>query len=398
MKHSKLIRQILSVVLTLSFCVPIEAFATTNSVTQQDVEEINKANASKYALSFAEAICGETNFDSSEVVSFLGEDDGLAGFCVDLKKNGAPNGYVVIKFSNNEPVVSEFCFEVGAENPYKEIVNHYDIADTSNIFYSIGSNEYYVYAEEKNAFFGLNNEKISTTEFEEMKSEVSEYKTSSSLLETSSIQNINNIEKQITYSSVGNSDVISDSFTGSVKEQVRISGAGTIYYEDDDVYNNGLKYACGVVAVCNMMKFLRTKGFTKISSNFPTLYNKLWEETGTITLNDENGIHGTTEFGGAWGGAVTYLEELGYMASYDSYSLTLYSDFKRDLKNGYPCMLSYATQNIFKGHMVFVTGFTETSSYQYLCVVDGWNKYARFLNFNGFSYVRKNGGSLAAAL
>lgn len=407
MKQSKIIRSILSIFLALSFCVPTEAFA--NAYVPQSIEEINRVNASKYALSFVEAVCHGSSYDSGKVISFLGEDNRLAGYCVDILNNGNPNGYVVIKFADNQPVVSEYCLESGANNPYKDIIERNGIEETSNIFYSVGANEYQVYAEEERAFIGFDNEKISIAQFEEYKSEVQAAKLEVQAADVKiaeefeinavSASNAGLAEKQIVYSSVDNKTVITNMYEGTVKEQAYIPGGNMAYYCQNDVYDNGLYYACAVVALCNMMKYLKSRGFTKISSDFKTLYNELWKYSGTVTLNDENGRHGSTDFADTWAGAATYLETLGYTAGYDTYLLQLYSDFKRDIKLGAPCLLSYTTGNVFSsGHCVFVAGYTETTSYQYLCVVDGWeNRYTRYFNYNGFNYGRKKGGALSVA-
>lgn len=197
-------------------------------------------------------------------------------------------------------------------------------------------------------------------------------------------------EKQITYSSITNQTVISSSYEGSVKDYGRINDNEMWYYCSGDVYDNGLTYNCAVVGLCNAMRYIRTEGFTKISSNFVTLYNDLWK------LSAATSSHGTF-FESAASGAVDYLHERGYTAAYNLYWLSLYSDFKRDINDGLCCTLSFAASST--GHAVFVPGYLETSSYQYLCVIDGWDsRYTRYLNYNGFNYTRKNGWCLIASL
>ena len=333
----------------------------------------------------------------------------MAGYCVDILNNGNPNGYVIIKFADNEPVVSEYCLEAGANNPYKDIIERNGIEETYSIFYSVGANEYQVYAEKEKAFIGFDNEKISIAQFEEYKSEVQAAKSEVQTADVKiaeefemnslSASNAGIAEKQIIYSSVDNKTVITDLYEGDPKDQTYIPGRNMAYYCQDDVDDNELYYACSVVALCNMMKYLRPRGFTKISSDFKTLYNELWKYSGTFIVDHGNGKQGSTDFENAWSGAATYLETLGCTAGYDTYLLPLYSDFKRDIKLGAPCLLSYTTGNVFSaGHCVFVAGYMETTSYQYLCVVDGWtSRYTRYFNYNGFSYGRKNGGALSVA-
>lgn len=41
----------------------------------------------------------------------------------------------------------------------------------------------------------------------------------------------------------------------------------------DHVENNNRTYACSVVALCNLAKYYRERGYDKISRSFTTLYD-----------------------------------------------------------------------------------------------------------------------------
>lgn len=72
------------------------------------------------------------------VLTIYSENDKISGYCIDIVKDSLPNGYVVVKFSNNEPVVSEFSLGAGVQNPYEVIMERDNIGTEDAIFYSIG--------------------------------------------------------------------------------------------------------------------------------------------------------------------------------------------------------------------------------------------------------------------
>ena len=61
------------------------------------------------------------------------------------------------------------------------------------------------------------------------------------------------------------------------KEEISstITGAGNVslWYCQDHVENNNRTYACSVVALCNLAKYYRERGYDKISRSFTTLYD-----------------------------------------------------------------------------------------------------------------------------
>lgn len=46
---------------------------------------------------------------------------------------------MIIKFVDNAPVISEFCIEEGAPNPYVALITNYGITGNLLKFYSIGA-------------------------------------------------------------------------------------------------------------------------------------------------------------------------------------------------------------------------------------------------------------------
>lgn len=190
--------------------------------------------------------------------------------------------------------------------------------------------------------------------------------------------------------------VVSDSYEGSVKngKEHTITGAGNVslWYCQDHVENNNRTYACSVVALCNLAKYYRERGYDKISRSFTTLYDTMWEKAGTNSS-------GTTSNGNEAPAAKAFMEDLGYSCSYDSYLFDNYSDFTRDLGNNKPCIFTYGAKFGAKsgGHAVLAVGYVETTKYQYLQIADGWNDYLRYINFNGYDYTRKDGWSFSVS-
>lgn len=94
------------------------------------------------------------------------ENENISGYCVDILEDGYPNGYVVVKFSDNDPVVSEFSLGENIRNPYAKIMERANIETDAAIFYSVGSNDYQVLDTSRNVI-ALDNstELVSEKEF-----------------------------------------------------------------------------------------------------------------------------------------------------------------------------------------------------------------------------------------
>lgn len=153
-------KQLISLLLTLIMCVSLstEAIAVTAESGTLDNERLvltpsydetlleqNRINAASYALSFVETFTEDVGYMSGDTITMLSASDGIAGFCVDIYKNSQQYGYVIVKFVNNEPVISEFCLEEGILNPYATMLCDYDLQGRNLQFYSIGANDYQIY-------------------------------------------------------------------------------------------------------------------------------------------------------------------------------------------------------------------------------------------------------------
>ena len=342
------------------------------SKEESELLEQNIKNVSSYAVSFIKAFTTCSDYASGDVITIQNEDEEVSGFCVDLINNNETCGYVIIKFVDNAPVISEFCIEEGAPNPYVALITNYGITGNLLKFYSIGANDYQIYDESSKTAYGFYDKKLSTKEFESCKALAQSLKGDPD-------------EQFLNYSGLDGWSVVSDTYEGTVNSSKTITGAGSIsYFCSSTVSSNNLTYACSIVALSNLMKYYRSRGYTSISSNFKTLYNSLWNHAGTSS-------DGSTTNGKEPKAAKKYLSEVGYSCSYSSFKA--YSKFVSNLDSNKPCLFTYGAKfgDHKGGHAVFVAGYVDTSSYQYLKIADGWNSYLRYINFNGYSYSRKNG-------
>lgn len=95
-----------------------------------------------------------------------------------------------------------------------------------------------------------------------------------------------------------------------------------------------------------------------------------------------------------------YVKNRGYKYSSDTYWFNLWSDWRRDINNGYPAYTSVQGKvfedNQWKsaGHAVIAVGYREydTSGEKYLRVLDGWYRRSdRYIYFNSNYFTSKNG-------
>lgn len=370
------------VVIMLFSTMPFTAFAKGDD---------NKINIAKYAISFVNSIYGESKLKTSDVIEIINEDDALSGYCVNIVNNSNPNGYVVVKFSNNEPVVSEFSIKSGVENPYTEIIEKSDHVQSNKMtYYSIGPNEYHIYSPDDNVVLGVD-ELIPVKEFKDYKIEVKAHKDKSSK-QSESLSNSDQFKGDFNYSSLDGWSVVSSTYSGTKTAGTTISGANSIsYYGTSDVNAANKTYACSVVALSNMMKYYKYKGKSSIDSTFSTLYSSLWTHAGTNSS-------GSTSNGSEAPAAVAYMSSKGYSISYDNYWFDYYSDFTRDADANKPMIFTYGADfgGTPGGHAVFCVGYVTTTDYQYLQIADGWTSSLKYINFNGYSYSRKDGWSFTA--
>ena len=394
MKFKNFFKSIAAVTLAFSLSIPANAAATSNTVpTLEDIAKTNEVNASKYAISFVESMYGYSDLQSGDVLSILNENDNISGYCVDIVESGNPNGYVVIKFSNNQPVVSEFCVEPDVVNPYSSIAEYMNTSIEEGILYSFAPNDYQVYLPQENALIGYDGRTELTQTFSDYKEQVQEY--NAEIAERAEVAAASRMSDAangdydyIIYSETNGYNFFSSTYEGTLKSSGTITGGDMNFYGSSDVSANNLTYACGVVMLCNLMKYYRSRGLSNIGSNFKTLYNRIYTLAGTSA-------EGSTDVDKVPDAAIAYLKEVGYKCSYGDYWYDWFSDFKRDVGKNQASILSFGAKfnGVDGGHGVLVVGYLETDKYQYLQVADGWNTRTRYLNYSGASYNWRDGGT-----
>ena len=152
------------------------------------------------------------------------------------------------------------------------------------------------------------------------------------------------------------------------------------------VYEHMGKYACAVVAMTNAFSWLNANGYDKILKNdsYVDTYNALWNYSETTFNKDENGnetTSGATPISTQGPAMERLAKEQGYQGSWtDGYWFVSYSDFKRDIDQNLPCFFRYnAVKKDDQGnvtddfdHEVFVTGYIETETQNFLYIASGW--------------------------
>ena len=381
-------KRIFALLLSIVLCITISPLATATSIpntsSSDKILSLNAKISSQYALDFLSNIYPEKNWSIRNILTFYDENDSIGGFCVDILENLRDNGYVIIKFSNNEPVVSEFCIEPNVNNPFEEIIINSNITDSTLKYYSIGPNDYHVLHSPKNVIFGLDNKVLSFSQFNDLKQHARTFK--SQALQQNAQNSKDSEENYIVYSGLDGYSVISNLYAGTKTGGYTITGANNVtYYCDDDTNSNGYEYACSVVALCNLMKYYRSRGYSNIDPDFQVLYSTLWSYAGT---DDDGGTY-VINIGPA---AENYLDDQFYTCSSSTPFSTTYSTFTNALNANKPCILSYKA--IFDGeeggHSVFTVGYVTTTAYNYLSVLDGWNRSIRYINYNGYNYLSRN--------
>lgn len=101
MKMKRLFTLVLSLMMILSLSAPASAIDGENVYTKEEISSINEVNVAKYAKSFVETIDSTADVTAGNVLTMYSENENISGYCVDILEDGYPNGYVVVKFSDN---------------------------------------------------------------------------------------------------------------------------------------------------------------------------------------------------------------------------------------------------------------------------------------------------------
>lgn len=401
-------------IVCISLVVSI-VFASQIFFQAKAAEEI--IDARRYAQLFIEQTSDNSMLSTDEVIPIYDENDMLSGFSVSLLCNDESSGYVVIKFTEDRPVVTEFTTELGVKNLY------YEIADKTNrelvlgerSLHSFDTNDYIISCSDytNTSYYNCCGKKLTIQEYKKIKN--SKKNKNHDLKLHSQLNYQANIEADeklslVSASTYNTSIVDGNSCIIDYDKFIKLSGDTMSYgflnnhlgfhvYSESEVEQLTQKYACQVVSMLNITSYFKANGYTNafVNNSAEETFNDLWDYSCTDVYDDTGNItYGQTNFEN-YRGLVNYYESVGYNAEVDMYWLTSFSDFKRDIDNNKPCFFSYSAQfnSELSGHAVAVYGYIERTAENYLLVADGWNDYLRYLNFDAnYRFMSKRGGSV----
>lgn len=390
----------------------------------------------EYVQSFMNTTDPDKKLLAGETIEIYDENDELSGFCVSLTKDGGANGYVVIKFYEDEdgavkPVVSEFCSEQGVENIYQEIVQdeRQEITPAAEAaalnrqekkIYSLGPNEYSVEVTQDGepVYANYTAPLMTKEEFKEQKKIAKERKKLAKQKQKeqrAAAKAQKKVEKTAVQQAEGPSivytaapptfdnagKVLVDKYSGSVNSQNSIPSPNLNYIVQADTETFMNSFACGVVAGLNLLYYYDSHGYPNMFSDLSTMYDvysDLWNKSNTKVNKINNGIkYGTTINTDLYKAIKSVVESKGYALSYDHYWFDhWFSDYVRDINADKPILVLYNYINAEHkedGHFVLAVGYVRTSQADYLQVQDTWHRELRYMNFSGFSYESVTGCS-----
>ena len=389
MKFKKLFKSVAAITLAFCLSIPANAAAVTQSApTLEEIAELNRINAPKYAISFIDEMFNSPGLQSGSVSEIYDEYDHITGYCVDLVNGNDPSGYVIIDVTADQPIVMDFCIELNAQNPFDTISETFELSVNNEFYYSFEPFDYYVYIPQDNILAGRDGQTELTQSFETYKANVASINISEC-----DKQNLNDSVEPYAdkYSDVA--AVVTDTFKGKYVDGDWIYGAKTMsFYSETDVDRLGYDYCCGVVFACNLLKYLHeTKNIAGIYDNLRELYPIVYK----VSEADSDGV----DVYDAVDAALEYLYQVGHPYKFGKYWLKLFSDYKRDVKKDQPSLFYYygMTSTGIDGHGVLVVGYLESDENKYLCVADGWFNYPRYLNYSGGVFKDEGGGTFYAA-
>lgn len=377
-------------------------FADTELANEQNIATIEECtNAAKVWLS-------QNYNDGTEIGDIIPiiEGDETSAYCVNFQLNNKPNGYVVVNTNKNSgECIKEFG--LSGEGIYETLVDNYNANGYGNLsqkrekkIFSTGLFEYAI-PTDNNTCYTTNNENIALNIIKELSSKINSFNNTQALVLT---------EKQEYYNGFYNgSNLIParfkygaltgiETFTPSVMDDFLPFSA-----PNGQVVNLG---NCSVTAATNLVSYYAEKrGFANllINNSRQATYDEFVKLSGFKTYLPESANKNQEGLNiNQINSAINkYVKNRGYKYSSDSYWFNLWSDWRRDINNGYPVYTAIRGNKLDKngnwqevGHAVIGVGYRE---YQindeiYLRVLDGWNRTSdRYIYFNSNYFTSKNG-------
>lgn len=377
-------------------------FADTELANEQDIATIDECtNAAKVWLS-------QNYNDGTEIGDIIPiiEGDETSAYCVNFQLNNEPNGYVVIDTNKNSgECIKEFG--LSGEGIYETLVDNYNANGYGNLngkrekkIFSTGLFEYAI-PTDNNTCYTSNNEKLSLNFIKELSHKINSLRLS---YDTKLTEKKELFEGFYNGTALGTVNFTHAYLTGiedfrpSVMTDLRPSSSPN----QDLIVNLG---NCSVTAATNIISYYAEKrGFSNllINNSRQATYNKIVEISGfktylPSTKYNQEGLN-LIQINNA---ISKYVKSRGYKYSSDTYWFNLWSDWRRDINNGYPVYTAVRGNKLDDygnwhevGHAVIGVGYRE---YQindeiYLRVLDGWNRTSdRYIYFNSNYFTSKNG-------
>ena len=295
-------------------------------------------------------------------------DDQIHSYCISFEKDGDPNGYVVIDTDRNA-VNNITEFSLSGQNLYdilrEKIQEETDCEAEGEAIYRTGPYEY------------------------ALKTDAGNYYTSSS--ETIGRKEMEVLQEHVQAERTGRETV----------ESEYLSYYEGFFYDSEipsegEFYGYNIKGAAGFIP--SIMSDFRAEGDYKgncgptACTNLLSYYSEIWDYTGlgtsreeiyenvlTVSGWDRQGSSGMT-MSEANSAMKKIAKAAGYSYSSDSYWFDLWSDWTRDIENGWPVYTSVRgmklnTEGAWEsvGHAVIAVGYRVYDDAKYLKIYDGWN-------------------------
>lgn len=364
-------KKLLSSILALTMILTL---ATTSSAAESQIT-VEQASE-QVALSFMQNSLNES-VEIAETTPFYDLDNNVTAYHVSFSLNGTPSGYVLISLLNLDNPIVEFAFEgpglvsTIAEKQAKSATN----AVSSDNIYFLGAGGLFTgdpSTELQNVYDGGN--------YPAQKLNESYQET---LARTPMPMNDVVIRDGIL-------DWDNASIDTSSIEEIPYFGSGSDYWLLDD-FSKG-NNVCSPTCATNILWYWGVqRGYDWVVESGDKTGFDLADWLFTVMSLDMGTIPplGTLN---VWviGAYREFLEDRGSNFSLITLTDNKYSDFTDAVDSGNPVHTMLRNESLFSlGHDVMTFGYGEsTRGTEYLFVMDGWENYGRFVNFDYYPIIK----------
>ncbi|MBR5678764.1 MAG: hypothetical protein IKX20_11640 [Paludibacteraceae bacterium] len=358
----------------ISFCLVILmafSFSTYTSATDSSSKLTPKTASEIVALSFMRNSISE-RVEISETTPFYDLSGNITAYCISFELEGHPSGYVLISFLNLDSPIVEFSLEgPGITNTIREMQGSFSVATKDRIVY-LGADALFVEEENGDHLYDVISKKpYLTAEMDRA------YRETVKFAPTRNERSVS--DWILNYNDAGIYDpsiVIIPYF-----------GNGADYWLLSD-FSNG--EVCAPTCATNILWYWGVKrgcswaiengnltGLELAASVFIAMcvHMNTIPSLGTFSLFVPTAYY-------------YYLASRGSNFNAQNLTQNSYSSFTSAIDDNCPIHTSLRSALISEGHDVMSFGYGEsTTGTKYLFVIDGWNDYGRFLNFNSVPIV-----------